>query len=162
MGGVPLAAQQKKAGEDSSEAVKAALLISGADQCRYGALKDALAHNCLLDNDQYPDMYDKAFRVLANYQVTKTGVPFRASLDDTGVAFLQRGGCGGQAGRGGCGGQGDKSKGGKAKGGRGDISTMTGKTSGEGARKNSKAVAHQAIGHMNALSSAENNKHSCT
>ena len=45
MGGVLLAAQQKKAGEDSSEAVKAALLNSGADQRRYGALKDALANN---------------------------------------------------------------------------------------------------------------------
>ena len=31
IGGVPLAAEQKKAEEDSSEAVKAALLISGAD-----------------------------------------------------------------------------------------------------------------------------------
>jgi hypothetical protein len=52
-------------------------------------LKDALANNYLLGNDQYPDTYDKAFRVLANYQVTKMGVPYRASLDDTGVAFLQ-------------------------------------------------------------------------
>ena len=87
-----MAAEQKKAEEDSSEAVKAALLISGADQRRYGALKDALANNYLLGNDQYPDRYNKAFRVLGNYQVTKTSVPYRAILDDTGVAFLQRGG----------------------------------------------------------------------
>ncbi len=65
IGGVPLAAQQKKAEEDSSKAVKAALLISGADRRRYGALKDALANNYLLGNDQYPDKYDKAFRLLA-------------------------------------------------------------------------------------------------
>ena len=70
-GGNPMAAQQKKEEEDSSEAVKAALLISGADRRRYGVLKDALANNYLLGNDQYPDTYDKAFRVLANYQVTK-------------------------------------------------------------------------------------------
>ena len=54
-GGVPSAAKQKKAGEDSSEAVKATLLISGVDQHRYGVLKDALANNYLLGNDQYPD-----------------------------------------------------------------------------------------------------------
>jgi hypothetical protein len=92
MEGVPLAAQQKKAEEDSSKAVKAALLISGADRRRYGVLKDALANNYLLGNNQYPDTYNKAFRVLANYQVTKTGVPYRASPADTGVAFLQQGG----------------------------------------------------------------------
>ena len=77
-GGNPTAGQQKKAEEDSSEAVKAALLISGADRCRYGVLKDALANNYLLGNNQYPDTYNKAFQVLANYQVTKTwggGVP---------------------------------------------------------------------------------------
>ena len=61
IGSVPLAAEQKKAEEDSSEAVKAALLISGADQRRYGALKDAPANNYLLGNDQYSDTYDKAF-----------------------------------------------------------------------------------------------------
>jgi hypothetical protein len=89
IGGVPSAAQQKKAEEDSSEAVKAALLISRADRRRYGALKDALANNYLLGNDQYPDTYDKAFRVLGNHQVTKTSVPYRASPDNTRVAFLQ-------------------------------------------------------------------------
>ena len=114
-GGNPTAAQQKKAEEDSSEVVKAALIISGADRCRYGVLKDALANNYLLVNDQYPDTYDKAFRVLANYQVTKTGVPYRASPDNTGVAFLQRGGRGGQGGRGGRGGQGDKKDGDNSK-----------------------------------------------
>ena len=88
-GGNPTAVQQKKMDEDSSEMVKAALLISGADRRRYRVLKDALANNYLLGNDQYPDTYDKAFQVLANYQVTKTGGPYRASPDDTGVAFLQ-------------------------------------------------------------------------
>ena len=100
MGGVPSAAEQKKAEEDSSEAVKAALLISGADRRRYGALKDALVNNYLLGNDQYPDTYEKAFQVLANCQVTKMGMPYRASPDDTGVAFLQQGGRGGRGGRG--------------------------------------------------------------
>ena len=111
-------------------------------QHRYGALKDALANNYLPGNNQYPDTYNKAFRVLANYQVTKMGVPYRASPDGTGVAFLQQRGQGGQGGRGGRGGQGDKSKGGKAKGGSNDVSTMTGKTSGDGARTNIKGESH--------------------
>ena len=105
-------------------------------------LKDALANNYLLGNNQYPDTYDKSFQVLANYQVTKTGLPYRASPDDTGVAFLQQEGRGGQGGRGARGGQGDKSKGGKTKGGSNNVSTMTGKTSGYGARTNSKGESH--------------------
>ena len=83
-----------------------------------------------------------AFQVLANYQVTKTGVPYRASPDNTGVVFLQQGGRGGQGGCGGRGGQGDKSEGGKAKGGSDDVSTLTGKTSRDGARTNSKGESH--------------------
>ena len=133
-GGVPTAGQLKKAEEDSSEAVKAAMLISGADRRRYGALKDALANNYLLGNDQYPDTYDKAFHVLANYKVTKTGLPYRANPDNMRVAFLQQGGHGGRGGRGRRGGQGEKKDGDKTEGGSDDVSTMTGKTSsGDGA-----------------------------
>ena len=72
-GGNPTAVQQKKMDEDSSEMVKAALLISGADRRRYRVLKDALANNYLLGNEQYPDTYDKAFKVLVNYQVRRRG-----------------------------------------------------------------------------------------
>ncbi len=60
--------QVKEGGEESSEAVKAALLISGADHWRYSTLKDALANNCLLGSDQYPDTLEKAQRILSNYQ----------------------------------------------------------------------------------------------
>ena len=81
-----------KAEDDSCEAVKAALLISGADKQRYGKLKDKLANNYLLGSDQYPDTFEKAIRILGNYQVGKTHMPFRASPKDTGVAFIQRGG----------------------------------------------------------------------
>ncbi len=49
--GTVMAAQLKKAQEESSEAVKAALFISGANRRRYGALKDALANNYLLGSD---------------------------------------------------------------------------------------------------------------
>jgi hypothetical protein len=55
--------------EDSSEAVKAALLISGADKRQYAKLKDKLANKYLLGRNQYPDTFKKAMRILGNYQV---------------------------------------------------------------------------------------------
>jgi len=92
-------APQLKAAEDvSSEQIKAALLISGASRSKYGKLKDELANNYLLRTNQYPDTYEKAQRILSNYQNTRTTAPFRASPNDTGVAFLHRGG--GRGGRG--------------------------------------------------------------
>jgi hypothetical protein len=62
------------------EQVKAALLINGADQRKFGKLKDELANNYLLGMDQYPDTLEKAGGILANYQTTRTqqhggGVP---------------------------------------------------------------------------------------
>jgi hypothetical protein len=48
--------------------VKAALLISGADRHKYGKLNDELTNNYLLRMDQYPNTFDKAARILGNYQ----------------------------------------------------------------------------------------------
>jgi hypothetical protein len=61
-----------KTEDDSCKAVKAALLVSGANKRQYGKLKDELANNYLLGSDQYPDTYEKAMRILGNYQVGKT------------------------------------------------------------------------------------------
>ncbi len=77
---------------EANEAVKAALLISGADKQQYGRLKDQLANNYLLGTDQYPNIYEKGMQILGNNQASRTSVPFRMSPNDTGVAFLQRGG----------------------------------------------------------------------
>ncbi len=125
----------REAEETACEAVKAALLISGADKRQYGKLKDKLANNNLLGTDQYPDTLDKALCILGNYQTSKSSTPFRASPDDTGVAFLQRGGCGGQGGRGRCGrgtGRGEGTGGGAdaGRGGSGSngMSTVTGRS----------------------------------
>ena len=96
-GTTPTAQERSDAEEASSEAVKAALLISGADRRKYGKLKDELANNYLLGADQYPDTFEKALRILGNYQTTTNSLPYRPSPNNTGVAFLQRGG------RGGCG-----------------------------------------------------------
>jgi len=85
----------------SAEQVKAALLISEAYRRRFGKLKDELANNYLLGTDQYPDILEKAGRILANYQTTKIGTPYRGNPNDTGVAFLQQGGRGGRGGQGG-------------------------------------------------------------
>jgi hypothetical protein len=117
--------------------VKAALLISGADKRKYGKLKDELENNYLLGTDQYPDTFEKALRILGNYQTMINSLPYRPSPNDTGVVFLQRGGRGGrEAGRGGQGRGNDKSR--STGGGaiEDDVSVMTGRT-GE-SRTNSK------------------------
>ncbi len=46
--------------ETICKAVKAAMLISGADKRRYGKLRDKLANNYLLGTNQYPNTFDKA------------------------------------------------------------------------------------------------------
>jgi hypothetical protein len=79
-----------KAEDDSCEAVKVALLVSEANKQQYGKLKDELANNYLLGSDQYPDTFKKAMHILGNYQVGKTSMPFRASSNNTGVAFIQQ------------------------------------------------------------------------
>jgi len=56
--------------------------------------------------------------------------------------YARQGGRGGRGGRGTRGGQGDKNDGDKTEGGNDDVSTMTGKTSGDGARTNSKGESH--------------------
>jgi hypothetical protein len=77
---------------DANKAMKAALLISGADKRRYGQLKDQLANNYFLGTDQYPNTYEKGMQILGNYQVSRTSVPFHVSPNDRGVSFLQRAG----------------------------------------------------------------------
>ena len=141
----PNALQLKAAEEVSSEQVKAALLISGASRSKYGKLKDELANNYLLGTNQYPDMYEKAQRILSNYQNTRTEAPYRASPNDTGVAFLQCGGGRGRqgAGRGGQeghGGSGTKMEGSASNesGGSNDVSTMTGRTGSKAGKTNSR------------------------
>ena len=47
--------EQKEAESQTSDAVKAALLISGADKRRYGVLKNNLGNNYLMGTDQYLD-----------------------------------------------------------------------------------------------------------
>ena len=94
--------QLSEAEDVSIEQVKAAMLISGANRQQNGKLKDKLKNDYLFGSDHYPDTLEKAARILANYQNTRASAPYRASGNETGVAFLQRGGRGGRgAGRGG-------------------------------------------------------------
>ncbi len=76
-----------------SEAIKGALLISGADKRCYRKLKDKLTNSYLLGSDQYSDTFDKATRILGNYQTRlRLALLYKPSSNNTGVAFLQRGG----------------------------------------------------------------------
>ncbi len=84
-----------------SDAVKGALLISGAEKRRYRKLKDKLANSYLLGSDQYLDTFDKATQILGNYQtMLSPALPYKPSSNDTGVAFLQQGGQGSRGGHG--------------------------------------------------------------
>ena len=47
--------EQTEAENQTSDAVKAALLISGADKRRYGGLKNDLGNNDLMGTYQYSD-----------------------------------------------------------------------------------------------------------
>ncbi len=125
--------------ETACKAVKAAMLISSADKRQYGKLRDN-ANNYLLGTNQYPDTFDKALRILGNYQTSKSCALFRASQDNTGVAFLQQGGCGGRGSRRGCGrgtGRGKfTGEGANAGGGGSDgMSAITGASGGEAAAR---------------------------
>ncbi len=71
-----MSAERVQAEEDACEAIKATLLISGADKQRYRNLKNDLTNNYLLGTDQYPNMFDKALRILRNYQTSKPNLPF--------------------------------------------------------------------------------------
>ena len=147
-GTTPTAKERSDAEETSSKAMKAALLISGTDRRKYGKLKDELANNYLLGTDQYPNTFEKALRILRKYQTTTNSIPYRPSLNDTGMVFLQqweRGGRGtGQGGQG----RGDDKSGSTGGGATGDdVSTMTGCT---GESKTASTADCLAIGHVSA------------
>ncbi len=90
--GAPTEDEITKMENEANEAVKMALLISRANKQQYGRLKEELANIYLLGTDQYPNTYEKGMQILGNYQASRTSIPFRASPNDTGVVFLQRGG----------------------------------------------------------------------
>jgi hypothetical protein len=137
----PVEDEITKMEKEANEAVKAALLISRADKQQYGQLKDKLANLYLLGTDQYPNTYKKGMQILGNYQASRTSIPFHMSPNDTGVAFLQRGGQGGCGGRGSQGKARDKKDSTSNRRGRDNVSTMTGKL-GDGPRTNSKGKSH--------------------
>ena len=53
---------------ETTDSVKAAMLISEADRRRYGKLKLGLANDHLLGTDQYPDTLEKVSNLLSNYR----------------------------------------------------------------------------------------------
>jgi hypothetical protein len=124
----PTNEEKRKAEEDESKAVKLALLISRADKQWYRRLKNKLANNYLLGTDKYPNNFDKALCILGNYQVSMPNRPFQASGNESGLAFIQKGGQGG--GRGGrsrgVGGGIPGTAGAETGVGRGNMSTMIG------------------------------------
>jgi hypothetical protein len=129
-----------------SEAVKGALLISSTNKRRYGKLKDKLANSYLLGSDQYPNTFDKATRILGNYQtMSRPAPPYKPCSNNTGVVFLQQGGRGNRGGWDAQGKSGEKVEGnGTDTGGNNDVSMVMARTgTGDGAvRTNSKGESH--------------------
>ena len=80
--------------DEVAKAVKAAMLISRANMARYGRLKEQLANNYLLGNDQYPNMLEKASRILGNYQGARTSQFGEQRSEEGGLVFIQNGGRG--------------------------------------------------------------------
>ena len=82
--------ERTEAETQTSDAVKAALLISGAEKRRYGGLKNDLGNNYIMGTDKYPDTTEKARGLLGNYKHPRLQ-QFHQPRDDGGVAFIQRG-----------------------------------------------------------------------
>ena len=59
--------ERARAVRETTESVKAAMVISGADKRKYGQLKLDLANNYLLETDQYPNTLEKAASLFTNY-----------------------------------------------------------------------------------------------
>jgi hypothetical protein len=91
----PTKEEMAKVENEANKAIKTALLISGADKQRYRKLRDGLTNNYLFGTDQYPNTYKKTMRILGNYRTPRNMMPYRASPNNTGVTFFQRGGRGG-------------------------------------------------------------------
>ena len=110
--------ERAEAETETLDEVKAAILISGADERRYGGLKNDLGNNYLLGTDQYLDTTEKERVLLGNYK-TQRQQKRHQPRDDGGVTFIQRG-------RGDSGGRGSGDRGGRIGGtGRGNTSTVT-------------------------------------
>ena len=83
-------ADREETETETSDADKAALLISRADKRRYGGLKNNLGNNYLLGIDQYPDTTEKARVLMGNYK-PPCQQKRQQHRYDRGVVFIQRG-----------------------------------------------------------------------
>ena len=82
--------ERTEAETQTSDAVKAALLISGAEKRRYGGLNNDLGNNDLMGTDQYPDTTEKARVLLGNYKPPCQQQRHQPRYDG-GVAFIHCG-----------------------------------------------------------------------
>ena len=83
-------AEREEAETETTDAVKAALLISGADKRRYGGLNNDLGNNYLLGTYQYPDTAEKARVLLGKYKPPLQQQRHHPR-DDGGFAFIHKG-----------------------------------------------------------------------
>ena len=86
----PTATEKKRAVDDTAEAVKGSMLLSGSDQKRFGTLKKELHNDYLKGTDNYPYTLDRAVRLLENYEGPKQQT-WRPAIPGGELAFVQRG-----------------------------------------------------------------------
>ena len=111
-------AEQAEPETQTSDAVKAKVLISGYDKRRYGRVKNDLENNYLLGTDQYQDTTEKVIVLMVSYKPPRQQQRQKPRYDG-GVDFIQRG----QGDPGGCG---RGNRGGRSGGaGRGNATTVS-------------------------------------
>ena len=82
--------ERTEAETQTLDAVKAALLISGANKHRYWGLKNDIGNNDLMGTYQYPYTTEKSRVILGNYKPPRHQQRHQPRYDG-GVAFIQRG-----------------------------------------------------------------------
>ena len=81
-------AEIERARTETTESMKAAMLISGADKWRFRGLKSDLAKEYLLGSNRYPEKTEKAMNLLTNYRRAPRAQG-RGQVQHDGVAFIQ-------------------------------------------------------------------------
>ena len=92
MTGTPATPSEKtKAELQIKEVFMAGLVISSANQKRFGLLKRDLQNAYLKGQDDYPKTFEEAKRLLSNWRAPQTNTFVRPPPKSDGVAFIQSG-----------------------------------------------------------------------
>jgi len=89
---LPSADEKSKTELEIKDEFMAGLVISSANQKRFGILKRDLQNAYLKGQDDYPKTFEEANRLLSNWKAPQTSAFVRPPARSGGVAFIQSGG----------------------------------------------------------------------